>query len=188
MVLMYLSAIVLGVVIGWLRRGSLFNLEQLPLRYLGLVALAIAMRFLVSRGAAWPGLLGGYAPWLLAGAFLLLLASVLVYGRRPGMGLLAAGAILNIVVIFANGGRMPVSPAALAAVAGEEAVRDLAQGREPGYVLVTAETRLPFLGDVLHLPPALGLSQFFSIGDILIWLAILHLVQVGMQGQRPRSL
>lgn len=179
--MLFVYAIVLGLVVGWLRRGSLLNLGELPLRYLWLVALAFGLRFLANRGTEWMGLSGVDAGWLLAGSYLLLLASLLVNRRLPGMGLLATGAILNLAVIFANGGRMPVAQAGVQAMLGPEAVHDLAQGGDPIYSLVTAETRLPFLADVLYVP--LGLTKVFSVGDILIWLAIAHLVQSGMRGQ-----
>lgn len=180
----FLVALVLGVAVGWLRRGSLLNLEHLPLRFLWLVPIALGLRFLAGRGTIGTESGNGQVALLLAGSFLLLLAAVVVNRRLPGMGLLAAGAILNLIVIMANDGRMPVSPAALNVVRQEDLVRSLAEDREPAYTLLTPETRLPFLADVLYLPPALGLDKFFSFGDILIWLAIIHMVQSAMQVQR----
>lgn len=179
--MVFLLAVVLGVVVGWLRRGSLLNLGELPFRFLWLGVIAFGLRLLANRGTEWMGLSDVGAGWLLAGSYLLFFAAFFVNRRLPGMGLLAAGAILNVIVILANGGRMPVSPAGVVATLGQEALRDLAESGDPIYSLVTAETRLPFLADVFYLPPALGLTKVFSVGDILVWVAIFHLVQSGMR-------
>lgn len=183
---MFLLALALGVAVGWLRRGSLLNLGQLPLRFLWGIAVAFALRLLVSRGGVWPGwpAVSDAAPWLLAGSYMLLLVVVLANRRLPGMGLLAAGAALNLVVMAANGGRMPVSPDALTALGAQAVVEDLARGADPVHALLTSDTRLPFLADVFHLPQPFPLRELFSVGDVLIALALAHLVQAGMRGPR----
>jgi hypothetical protein len=74
------------------------------------------------------------------------------------MWLIAAGALLNLVVVLVNGG-MPVDPAA-AALAGT-ALR----GDDPLHHALDAATRLPFLADVIPLPP---LRNVYSAGDVAI--------------------
>lgn len=178
---MFLLSLVVGLGIGWLRRGSLFNLGDLPVRGLWMVALAFGARLLVSRGLMGAGVFGGLTSDVLAASYLSLLVFVAVNRRLPGMGLSGAGAILNLAVIFANGGRMPVSGAALAAFGANGAIARLAQGRDPVHSLITPDTRLPFLADVLYLPPPVPLKEMFSVGDVLIGLAIVSLVQAGMR-------
>lgn len=184
---MFLLSLVVGLGIGWLRRGSVFHLGHSPVRFLWLVALAFGLRLLVGRGAAGGEVLGVPASWGLAASYVCLLVAVLLNRRLPGMALLAAGTVLNLAVIFANGGRMPVSGEALAALGAGGAIARLAEGADPVHSLITPDTRLPFLADVLYLPPLVPLKEMFSAGDVLIGLAIAHLVQAGMRSRPGKA-
>jgi Family of unknown function (DUF5317)/Major Facilitator Superfamily len=70
-----------------------------------------------------------------------------------------AGLLLNAIAITANGGRMPLSHAAM-----------VAAGIVPaGSANVSVQAHhLSFLGDVFALPPQLPLANVFSVGDLLI--------------------
>lgn len=63
------------------------------------------------------------------------------------------GLLLNTLVIFANGGHMPVSLDTLKK-AGIEGWEELLKTRADAvHSLLDESTRLPFLGDVIPLPP-----------------------------------
>lgn len=80
----------------------------------------------------------------------------------PGVWLVTAGAALNLVVILANGARMPVAPA-LAGVL-------LQHGHVGQYVLMGSNTNLNWLADWIGFPwPVKGA---YSPGDLLIALGI----------------
>ncbi len=76
---------------------------------------------------------------------------------------LGAGSLCNFLVISLNGFRMPVSPVAQRYLS-PGALERLLSGGIPMYAAQTADTRLPFLGDVICLP-AFGLA---SVGDLLL--------------------
>jgi hypothetical protein len=103
-----------------------------------------------------------------------------------GAGLVAAGLLLNVVVIVANGA-MPVSLSA-AARAGAP-VEDLLAGTDPRHELAGAQTRLALLGDVV--PVRLPLRpEVVSAGDVLVAAGIGQLVALvvtgrGAGGPRP---
>lgn len=59
-------------------------------------------------------------PLAQAVAYALLLVGFVLNLRRPGMALAALGGVLNALVVFANGGHMPVFPEALARAGLEE--------------------------------------------------------------------
>lgn len=96
------------------------------------------------------------------GAFLILNRSV------PGAVAMASGFLLNLVVITLNRG-MPVSPDAARSV-GAPITREV-QG--PRHEVLTEDTLLPWLGDVI---PAPGLDTVVSIGDIVLAVGIGYLV------------
>jgi hypothetical protein len=76
----------------------------------------------------------------------------------PGVWVVTAGAALNLVVILANGARMPVAPA-LAGVLVQ-------RGHIGQYVLMSSNTNLNWLADWIGFPwPVRGA---YSPGDLLI--------------------
>src|SRR6185436_12167686 len=89
-----------------------------PEKLLGLPFRAIWLAF-IALGAQWILVrVPGVAPTPLFGAALLgahtLLVVCLALNRHlPGIKLALAGALLNLIVMAANGGLMPVTPAAL---------------------------------------------------------------------------
>jgi hypothetical protein len=102
--------------------------------------------------------------------------------RRPSVarvafGLLAAGWALNVAVMAPNHG-MPVSRAALDAV-GAPPTADVAAGNLYKHVALDGDTTLPWLGDVVALPP---LRMIVSAGDIVMAGGIVLLVGVTVAG------
>jgi hypothetical protein len=89
----------------------------------------------------------------------------------PGMKVIALGLLLNLAVVIANGGYMPVSPQALALKEGrvpsaEEYGRW--RSRSKDVVLDRSETRLWLLSDIFVIPKPLPFTSVLSIGDLLL--------------------
>jgi hypothetical protein len=89
----------------------------------------------------------------------------------PGLAVVAAGMVLNLAAVLANGGRMPVAPEL--AATGFPELRS--EGHYGPYVLAGAGTRLEWLGDWLRLPGGLGraLPFAYSPGDLVALAGIL---------------
>jgi Family of unknown function (DUF5317) len=143
--------------------GRLGALAELELRrgwaIFGALGLAVV-------GVGAPGLPDQARSGLLLAAYPLGAVFLLANRRVPGMGLAGAGAALNLLVIAANGGVMPASPAALA--------RAGLPADPPGFESsgVVDDPRLAFLGDVFAIPAAWPFSNVFSVGDALIGLGL----------------
>ncbi|MGC8968486.1 MAG: DUF5317 family protein [Thermus sp.] len=114
----------------------------------------------------------------LAKALVLLLVGYGLYQNRhlKSLYLVLLGLLLNTLVIFANGGHMPVSPAALHRAGIGEFEPILRSKGDAVHALLDEHTRLPFLGDVIPLPP---LRKVVSPGDLLILLGIAGVVAEG---------
>ena len=90
--------------------------------------------------------------------------------RLQGFRLLGLGLLLNLAVIAANGGLMPISPETLIIVYGtqaEEIVDSRAYGAK-GIVLPAEETRLEWLADRFTVPDRLPIQFAFSLGDVFL--------------------
>ena len=106
---MLIGGIALGLVLGLLAGGDLLNLGSIRLKRLGLLILAVFVRFgteiLLNTGVPIAETLR--LP-LLAGSYLLLLFALWPNRTYPGISLAFIGVLANAVVIVVNGGYMPI--------------------------------------------------------------------------------
>ena len=155
------------IAVALLRGGTLRNFAALPLRWAPLAILAFALQpltFLVLAEIPW--LARATVPLYLL-SMALLCAWVARNWRIPGMPLIAAGLLMNLLALAANGGHMPVDPAA-ARVAGlydDLAGLDAAASK---HALADGQVRLWLLTDIVGLPKALPFAPVWSLGDIVL--------------------
>ncbi|MFO7292817.1 MAG: DUF5317 domain-containing protein [Acidimicrobiia bacterium] len=155
----------LAMTIAVLRGGRLTNLADIQLRLWWLLPLA----FLLQIATAW---LPHSASWaegvglaMILTSFILLLVLVVLNRERTGMWLAGVGVLMNFSVIALNGG-MPVLEGAWQVAAG---FTDQAMSVEGSYkhVILDANTRLPFLADVI--PIRIGnQGNVVSLGDVFL--------------------
>ena len=180
--MLFIAAILIGVLIGYLRRGRISHLASLRLRLLALIVVATLIQVLI-----FP-LFGERALFPYATTFFHLLSYGLVFlflafnYRLLPIVLIGCGAILNLLPIAFNGGYMPSSHAALSRAGGAEiAARLVDEGQVGNVVLMSDQTRLNILGDFLYLPEQVPLAAAFSLGDLVIALGIAWLIARGMR-------
>ncbi len=94
---------------------------------------------------------------------------------RAALGLVAAGWLMNLVVMVPNGG-MPVSAAALED-SGAPSGLDVEDGHLSKHVELSPSTVLPALGDVVAVP---ALKSAMSAGDVVMAVGLAATVAVGM--------
>ena len=163
--MLWLFAMVLGLVFGLLVGGRITNLSRLRFRWPWVLVAAVLIREAVLLtplnridGAQY--------------VYVLALAAIVVwtiahFGRLPGVWLLTAGAALNLLVIASNSGRMPVASELAGALARH--------GTLGQYTVMTSATHLNLLGDWIWLNP---LPEAYSPGDVLIAVGLAILVFV----------
>jgi hypothetical protein len=159
-----------------LRGGDLLRLATLPLRRpaLAIAALAAQVVLLSVLPAATPW---GVAVVVHVGTYGLALAFVAINRAVPGLWILLGGGLCNLVAIAANGGVMPASASALAAVG---------RGLDPhqfNNAAPVAGAHLAFLGDVLPVPGPYPLGNVVSIGDLLLLVGAAVLVHRTCMGE-----
>jgi hypothetical protein len=133
------------------------------------------LAFLPQAFAFFVPLTSRLIPQQWAAAILLISMGILVifvgYNRHlPGFWLLGLGLLLNLTVIAANHGLMPISPETLTIVYGDRAESII--GSRPngskGIVLPVEETRLEWLADRFTVPEWLPIQFAFSLGDLFL--------------------
>jgi hypothetical protein len=173
-----LYAIPIGLLLGALLGGRLERLGELHFRW-GWLALAglVAQVILFSPPVA--GRVGDAGPALYVGSTVAVLVAVLRnVAALPGLAIVALGAASNLAAIVANGGVMPASPEAVAAL-GTEAAAGFSNS------VVMTDPALRPLTDLFALPPWVPFANVFSVGDVLIGLGVALVIAFGMRG--PRS-
>jgi hypothetical protein len=152
----------LAVGFALLRGGSLERLLATSFRFPALLFTGLIVQVVFEY---WnpPFMTGGWNIALFAFTQTLVVIFLLVNWRLPGMWLAALGLILNVVVISANGG-MPIK-------VDESRRGEFAESGEIDldHELITTDTVLPFLGDVIPLPFTI---RVISIGDVVLALGI----------------
>jgi hypothetical protein len=170
--LILLAALVLGLLAGWGWARWRRQAYRAPeLRSLWLVPAAFLPQFVVT----FPPITKNIRPDLAAAALpvslLVFLAFVWINRRLPGMPVLLTGLILNMVVITANGGWMPISPETASHLRGGDAVQFVSPGSRYGQkdiLLLPEATRFEFLSDRFLVPDWVHYPVAFSLGDALV--------------------
>jgi uncharacterized protein DUF5317 len=158
--LLILVPLVAGLLIGVASGGKLGNLAHLRFRWPWFVLAVLVIREAVLLTPL--NRIDGVQYVYVAALAALVAWTALHIKRVPGVWVVTAGAALNLVVILANGARMPVAPA-LAGVLVQ-------RGHVGQYVLMGSNTNLNWLADWIGFPwPVRGA---YSPGDLLIAVGI----------------
>lgn len=173
MILVYMIA--LSIAVGYVRGGRLKHYLENPLRgiWFPIAAFMIeaALSF-VDRRLLAPMVIAEYA---------LLFSFVFVNRRLKPAWLVAVGVLLNALVIFANGFRMPVTPVVCDPVFERFAQRVLS-GELIEYALVGWDAPLWFLGDTI--PITRIVPGIASVGDFVLAAGMFWLIQLFMKPPR----
>lgn len=147
---MLASGIGLGIAAGLALGGRFARITSLQIRWLPALVIAVVTRLLAPS-------LGDLAAAAYVVAFAGIVAVAIANRRLPGMGYVAAGSALNLLVVAANGG-MPVDPEAAA-------FANVGVPEDGLHRTLDQETRLPLLADVI---PVGLFRSVYSVGDVLL--------------------
>jgi Family of unknown function (DUF5317) len=165
-------AIAFGLALGLAGGGTLSNLARLKFRWPWLLVAAVALRYVVvfSPLSRVEGAQYAYA----ASLAVIVLWTVWHLRLLPGVWLVTLGGTLNLIVVLANGGRMPVDATLAAHQLGGILVQ---RGHIGQYAVMGPDTNLAFLGDWLSLGP---LPEAYSPGDLLIAMGIALVILISL--------
>jgi len=167
--------ILAGLVVGWFKKGSLWNMANLRLRVLWMLPVPYVLQHMSIFY-----LTGRAYEVVLITSYVLLTLFCLFNLNVPGVVWAMAGTLANFVALAANGLRMPAYLPAVRAMA-PQIIPALDAGTYGKSITMTAHTHLNFLGDIFGFniwPPSL-----LSIGDILFSIGLIVLIQYAMRIQ-----
>jgi uncharacterized membrane protein len=182
--MLYLVAIVLGVLLGIVFKGKLSNLLNIKFEKIWIAIMAFVAQTLL-RVLTLNGLeiVSRYGLIVHCTVYGLLLVGFWFNRHYAGMCIIGLGCFSNALVMALNGGKMPVSVEALAKAQMTGMENILQSGMDGKHVILDESTRLYFLADIINLPPVLGvLMPVVSIGDLIIAAGIFILAFCGVRG------
>jgi hypothetical protein len=168
---MLFETLLLVIIIGYIRKGKLSNLEDLPLKGWPLIAAGISVYFFqiftlrFSNGDI-ANMVFNNLKWFQAASSIAIIAGLLISSRDTGYILSSLGMLLNMIASFVNGGRMPVSPAVLERLGLLEQLSVLQAGGTSVHQLMNETASLKFLCDVIPIP--IVTPKAASIGDLIL--------------------
>jgi hypothetical protein len=168
-----LYAVVIGLVLGFLLGGRLANLASIDFRWPWVAIGGFAVQVLLFSDAVGAAV-GQLGPPIYVASTAAVLVAVIRNVRIPGLAVVALGAASNLLAIVSNGGFMPASPGAFAALG-----RDLGTGFT-NSTIVESPAFEP-LTDVFALPAWMPLANVFSVGDVLIAVGVVIVLVAGMR-------
>ncbi|MFL5727181.1 MAG: DUF5317 domain-containing protein [Chloroflexota bacterium] len=173
-----LYAVVVGLIVGLLLGGKLSALGEIRFRWWPLVFVGFLLQVVLFQDAV-AARVGDLGPLLYVASTAMVVLAVLRNLDMPGIPLVALGAACNLAAILANGGFMPASPDAMAALGKAQPVIY-------SNSAVVAHPMLEPLTDIFALPPWLPLNNIFSIGDAILALGVVVVIVTTMR-RDPRS-
>lgn len=174
-----LYGLLAGLAAGLFSGGGPGGLTELRLRWVPVVLAGLLVQVVLFWGPV-SDRVGTLGPVLYVGSTALVFAAVLRNVRLPGLPIVAAGAACNLAAIIANGGYMPASQGALAAIGH-------VLGSTYSNSAVVARPVLEPLTDIFALPRWVPFSNVFSVGDLLIATGVAVVIAWAMRRSRARA-
>jgi hypothetical protein len=174
-----LYALALGLAVGFLIGGRPDGLAGLSFRWPWLFVGGLLVQIVLFSGPVSERV-GDLGPWIYVGSTTVVFLAVLANRSIAGMPIVAVGAASNLLAIVANGGYMPASPGAMAAL-----------GKVDPTIYsnssIVANPSLAPLTDIFALPAWLPYANVFSLGDIVIGVGVVVVIARAMRRARLAS-
>ena len=175
-----LIAVAAGLLFGALGGGSPRGLATVRLRF----QISILVLFViqgVARGRLLSTVASGSGMFVWVAASTILVVLLRASFRQTGVMVVAAGVLLNVLVVLANSG-MPVLAGGSSQLLAKGAV-----ARSSGfYEVATSSTLGLVVGDVIPLE-VVGQTYYLSVGDVLLGVGVAVAIAAAMIGEGQSS-
>ena len=173
---MFELAVAIGLIIGFLRGGSLERLSKIPIKFPILFLLSFGLQAILAIAGNWVVIPHVYGLAIVLISYLILLSAAFLNREDFFMQIILVGIVLNFLVISLNGG-MPVSMRSAELVGISQKSYTSILKDDIKRVPVDENTRLGFLGDIIPVPPPYPLPAIYSIGDFFMAVGLAMFLQ-----------
>lgn len=175
---MLIESLVISIIVGMLRGGKFSRLSNLSVKKLWLFVLALIIQWgIVLFGFSGNEFVLKYALELNILSYILMFIGFIINIRQRTFIVVLIGMLLNILVMFANGWRTPISIDGLRLAGYSELAELTLSGKLAFYVPLDTTSKYGFLCKIITVPPPYFFPQVFSIGDAFISLGLFLFIQ-----------
>lgn len=174
---MIVEAILIGLIIGFMRNGRWYHLMEIEFKgwYLIFIGALLQILPIVATRLTESISLLQWAPY---GGMVCIFVAILMNWRLKGFRLLALGGFLNLLVMAAHLGKMPVN----LDIANWAGLSTYAESIKTGTVVNLmpfdqGSMLLKWLGKTIPVPKPYPLAKMISLGDLIITIAIVYFIQ-----------
>jgi len=177
----FVEAVLVGIIIGLLRKGRIGSLGDMQFKGLWIVILAFIIQisplFLARAGAFTEQLI--YFPFT---GMCLMVVVLFLNLDKSGIWFIIPGAILNLIAVGLNEFRMPIDFNGLEYAGLTGVIETITDGSLINLVNVDQAFGMTgYLGKFIALPSIYPFAKVLSMGDILLTVGIVILVQGEMK-------
>ncbi len=170
---MFLEAIILGIIVGLVKGGRLSNIGYIDIRGTWFFVIGFILQIMIIAAKEFD-FISNYSKWLFVLSVIFILFGLALNMNYKSFWIIMIGAILNYIVIFANGFKMPIYFEGLKLAGLETMIDGITSGDIINYTsLDTSVGWAKYLGKFIVVPKPYPLAKVISIGDILISLGII---------------
>ncbi|NHM33853.1 DUF5317 domain-containing protein [Neobacillus terrae] len=177
---MFVDSIIIGIIASLIMGGSLQQLVTVKLNHPWLIAVS----FIIQFGAIYIFL--EYLLMSVCASNIGLLIFCLVNYKDKGFKYMVIGIFMNLLVMLANKGRMPVDVQAAKALSPEDFPAFMA-GEYGKHIPISAHTHLNFLGDIFFLQYPYPRPIIISLGDIVLSIGVILFLYKAMAKSNKKS-
>jgi hypothetical protein len=180
------DGIIIGLIVGLIRGGSLAGIANLRLRYGWVFPVLLISQFFVYFTQETIEIIKLSSNYIFILVYIIGLFFLWLNRSHSGFSVIFIGVALNFIVMAVNGGRMPVSLEA-AMLLDPYYANAIENGLYGKHMILSENTNLAFLGDIIPLTPPYPREQIISIGDVMMNIGIFLFIQHTILLQRKKS-
>jgi len=168
-----LIIVVISIVIAVIVNKGLRGIEHKKVEQFYLILLGFAIQLVIFSQEFSYSKLDFLTPILYIYSLLILLIFMVLNLQYKGIKIAGIGFLSNLAAIVSNGGYMPQNLLKLELIGEQEKVELLKQfGHFYNGIVMSPNTHLNFLGDIIVIPKLKFLMSVYSIGDVFITIGI----------------
>lgn len=173
---MFVEALLLGILIGIIKKGRLSNLSELQIRGWVLVVLGAFIQFVPIVLNKFE-LIPSYHVFFPFAALIVMIGVMMINLDKHGIWLIMIGGILNTIAIGMNNFKMPIDLNGLK-YAGLDAVAEtIVDGSVINYIDVATVTNFSkYLGKIIAVPSIYPFAKVLSAGDMIMMVGLVLLI------------
>jgi len=169
MLIIVLIAIIIAIIVN----KGLRAIEHKKVEQFYLILLGFAIQLVIFNEKFSYSKLNFLTPILYIYSLFILLIFMVLNLQYKGIKIAGIGFLSNLAVIVSNGGYMPQNLLKLELIGEQEKVELLKQfGHFYNGIVMSPNTHLNFLGDIIVIPKLKFLMGVYSIGDVVITIGI----------------